>query len=107
MLSGGSIASWSVDLSGRDRVTVQVVESTKSASGSSVNDRWAAGVTVRGFRYRSHVDGEPRVRRRSTGSLNVTVMLAPTATSVAPLTGEVDDDGRALVGWMGFGRGRP
>src|ERR687885_1532771 len=87
MLSGGSVASWSVTFAAKT-VTVQVSEPTKSVSGSSVN---VVGppVAVAVWPPLDVQEIENQLPVTFTGSLNVIVMLLFRATLPAPSVGLV------------------
>src|SRR5919206_2768685 len=87
MLSGGSVASWSVTFAAKT-VTVQVSEPAKSLSGSSVK---AVGppLTVAVWPPLELQEIEYQLPVTFTGSLNVIVTLLFNATSPAPLAGLV------------------
>src|SRR5437763_10649734 len=87
MLSGGSVASWSVTFAAKI-VTVHVSAPAKSASGSSVK---VVGppLTVAVWPPLEPQEIENQLPATFTGSLNVIVTLLFSATSPAPLAGLV------------------
>src|SRR6266550_1929095 len=87
MLSGGSVASWSVTFAART-VTVHVSEPTKSASGSSVKVVGPPLAVAVWPPLELH-EIENQLLVTFTGSLNVIVTLLVRATSPAPFAGLV------------------
>ena len=87
MLSGGSVASWSVTFAAKT-VTVQVSEPTNTASGSSVK---VVGppLTVAVWPSLELHEIENQLPVTFTGSLKVIVMLLLRATSPALFAGFV------------------
>src|SRR5438093_12227623 len=102
MLSGGSVASWSVTFAAKI-VTVHVSEPAKSASGLSVK---VVGppLTVAVWPSLEPQEIENQLPVTFTGSLNVIVMLLVKDTSPAPLAGFVlETVGAASPLFRGFG----
>src|ERR687885_2665937 len=99
MLSGGSVASWSVTFAAKT-VTVQVSEPTKSLSGSSVNVVGPPLAVAVWLPLEPH-EIENQLPVTFTGSLNVIVTLLARATLPAPSAGLVLVTAGALV--PGFG----
>src|SRR5256885_1734656 len=96
MLSGGSVASWSVTFAAKT-VTVHVSEPTKSASGSSVNvvgPPLAAAV----WPPLEEQEIENQLPVTFTGSLKVIVTLLSSATLAPPFAG-CGGGRRGAEGW--------
>src|SRR4029079_2620918 len=103
IVSGGSIASWSATLAAVT-VSEHTSPSTKFVTGSIVNvvgpPEYVAGLGVALHLRSNH--GSVTL----TASLNVTVRLALTSTSVAPFTGNVET---TVAAWspLAWGSGTP
>src|SRR5919109_3711435 len=102
MLSGGSVASWSVTFAAKT-VTVQVSEPAKSLSGSSVNVVGPPLAAAVWLPLELH-EIENQLPVTFTGSLNVIVTLLFRATPPAPSAGFVlETVGAASPLFRGFG----
>src|ERR687886_1525513 len=102
MLSGGSVASWSVTLAAKT-VTVHVSEPTKSDSGSSVKVVGPPLTAAVWAPLELH-EIENQLPVTFTGSLNVIVTLLFSATLPAPSAGLVlVTAGAWSPGLRGFG----